>query len=384
MKRMTDHGVGSRQSAFQPVSSVPRSDHQASLTVTARGAAQSCPAMKVVNRARPAVWVVWQGDAGSNELVWPQSSAEPTLSRLAHDDSVRALVADKANALCRAIHEGKAEAIQAMLKAPDASEIAMVMDAAGKNALFHAIEKNDLFTQDLLLNLSARSEMAMQKSADGLLPLSVAAAKGSVVGVALLLSLSSANEQVMASLETEESKNYSNPLMLAAVYGREPMVRFLLGSPCANLLAAGSCRTGANTLMLATCKGHAGVVQTLLASSFAEMFANFKTRHGINPLMVASIQGNAELVKIFLDSPYGPALSQATSTFGVNALVAAAQRGHKEVVRLLIDFGFVGQQLAARGQSGGALDVAIAGGHQDIAELLRSHGAVSLLSDAGN
>jgi hypothetical protein len=64
--------------------------------------------------------------------------------------------------------------------------------------------------------------------------------------------------------------------------------------------------------------------------------------------------------------------------------MSAAHGGHKEIVQLLLDYGFVECQLAPQGQLGGALDIALVDGHQEVAGLLRRYGAVCFVGNAGS
>ena len=347
MKRSFDQSFGHKQSAFQPFSRPQNLDRQINAATLADDTATVRPVMRTIAQ-RPLIHVVWPSAPDSHASVPPQLPPAATSTGVAKANSTQTLIAQTAGELHAAIRANDKEVIQDILNGPGASEIAMVVNRKGENALFHAILKSDTFTQDLLLNLSSGNEMAMQKSKEGLLPLSLAAKKGSLVSVAMLLGLSSAREQVLASHETKESKTFSNPLALAAGYGHELTVRFLLRSPYGRFLAMGSDLTGANSLVL------------------------------------AALQGRAKVVKTLLNSIHGAELVQAKGVFGENALTSAAYGGHKEVVQLLLDYGFVECQLAPQGQLGEALDIALAAGHQEVADLLRRYGAVCFVGNVGN
>jgi ankyrin repeat protein len=87
------------------------------------------------------------------------------------------------------------------------------------------------------------------------------------------------------------------------------------------------------------------------------------------PLFIAAGEGRLEIVRYLLDQN---ADVNAPENFGNTALSEAVYNNHSAVAKELL---FRGAEVNAVGEGGTALDIALARGFGDIADLLRHHGA---------
>ncbi len=163
------------------------------------------------------------------------------------------------------------------------------------------------------------------------------------------------------SLETRTDDDQS-PLMVAALAGRTEMLRLLLArgaDPDARD------KFGGTALMTAAWKGQAEAISALLQRGARP---DLQARNGMTALMFAVWENHPEGARRLLD--HGARL-ELRDADGRTALLRAAFKGHVECVRLLLERGADPRSRADDGR--GALGYA--GGHAQVAELLRAGGA---------
>ncbi|KAB2573286.1 Ankyrin repeat domain-containing protein 50 [Lasiodiplodia theobromae] len=188
---------------------------------------------------------------------------------------------------------------------------------------------------------------------------------------------------------------YGNALQAASFEGRRRMVKMLLKKG-ADVNAQGGIY--GNALVAASCPGHESILQMLLAKG-ADVDAH-SGYHG-NALHVASSEGYDNVVQMLLDKGADPNVQGGE--YG-NALQAAAWQGHEKVIEILLEYGadvnaqggkfgnalqaacYRGNEKVAQillengadagafGHCGNAVRAALAGGHQNLVEMLSDHG----------
>jgi uncharacterized protein len=151
-------------------------------------------------------------------------------------------------------------------------------------------------------------------------------------------------------------------LMFAARNGNDQIVEFLLSSH-ANLLKQN--KYGDTALGLAALNGKLSVVRQLVAAG-----ADISHR-GWNPLHYAAYSGHVDIVRFLLTKS---APLDALAPNRQTALMLAAANGHIKVVKILIDAD--ADMDIDDGQGNTALTLAIKSGNSQIADYLRSVGAV--------
>jgi ankyrin repeat protein len=109
--------------------------------------------------------------------------------------------------------------------------------------------------------------------------------------------------------------NQLTPLMLAAKYGREDLIEFLIAEGCSVNRVD---KTGRTALSLASNHGHYDVV-SLLLSSGADI--NHQDNAGATPLMICSQSGRIRLVELFLKSGADKEVILFLSTFFKTKLI---------------------------------------------------------------
>lgn len=185
---------------------------------------------------------------------------------------------------------------------------------------------------------------------------------------ALMIAVQKADDELVVQLLAAGADvNATNALggsvlMFAAIGGDAGITGLLLDAGARHDVRAS---LGWTALGLAAVKGHVEVARTLLDAG-ADQRA--RDAYGWTPLMRAAHHGHTRVVGLLLESP-GADLSLVQES-GATALHIAAADGEPDVIELLLGRGAV---VAARdGGERTAADVAMANGHFDIAERLRS------------
>ncbi len=158
-------------------------------------------------------------------------------------------------------------------------------------------------------------------------------------------------------------------LMLAAVHGHADIVAKLIKNG-ANVNTAD--KHGETALWYASGEGHTDVLRQLLDNGAR---SKMKTHKGSTPLHISSAKGHAKIVKLLLEHGADP----NDEMLGMTGLMAATFGGHLEVVRTLIESGARINEVGLRGFS--ALEIAKTEGHEAIAELLKTHGAIEQVTE---
>lgn len=157
------------------------------------------------------------------------------------------------------------------------------------------------------------------------------------------------------------------PLHIAASEGRKAMARLLIGKG-AEPNATNSWKD--TPLHVAADMGSQDVVELLIEEG-ADV--NAKNKAGYTPLHRAAQSlvegGNPQVVALLVK--HGADVN-AKSKWGLTPLHFAARRGHIAVARLLVD---KGADVNAKSRLGTPLDAALQYGHEDLAALLKQHGA---------
>lgn len=214
---------------------------------------------------------------------------------------------------------------------------------------------------------------------------------------------------VSKGAEVEVGDNLSTPLYVAASAGHKEVVDFLISKGAkVNILADGADPEEPTPLHVAVNKGYRDIVESLLANG---ALVNVVNRfEGKIPLHYACGNGQVEIVELLLAyGVKGYGFVNTKDNLGRTALHDAACNGHKDVVKLLhgnaakvylkdewdrrplhfaAEMGHTqvvelligmagGRHLNDKDKSGlTPLRLAIDGGHDDTADLLRKYGAV--------
>lgn len=164
--------------------------------------------------------------------------------------------------------------------------------------------------------------------------------------------------------------NASQEMVDAATVGDEMRLRELLEDDAgmANVYSP----EGWTPLHLAAHFGHTSAVRSLLDAG-ADVHARSKNELANQPLHAAVAgQASLELLALLLD---GGADVNATQHGGFTPLQATAQNGDLAATELLLARGANPLARADEGQT--ALAFALEGSHEDVARLLREHGATA-------
>jgi len=157
------------------------------------------------------------------------------------------------------------------------------------------------------------------------------------------------------------SGNGATALMFAAVRGDIEIQRVLIDAG-ADVNAVGG--FGWTALMVASVKGHAGAVRQLLMGGADP---NLRDIYGWTALMRAVYEGREKVVQALLEQP-GIDLGGKNDQ-GTTALHLAAGKGNEALTRSLLLAGANPSMGDRKGRTPG--NVAVAAGHQSVAELLR-------------
>ena len=197
-------------------------------------------------------------------------------------------------------------------------------------------------------------------------PLLMAARAGDVESVRLLLD---------AGADPNGAVRGDGNALMAAVRGGHREVVDLLVAAGAD--PASGVRGDGNALISAARRGDYDLVEALLATGADPDAA---VRGDGNALIMAARGGHEDVVELLLDQ--GADVDRVVPG-DENALIQAASRGHLDTVRLLLDRGadvnksvVANSSVFSRGEKRSPLAMALRGGHDDVVELLRRHGAV--------
>lgn len=174
-----------------------------------------------------------------------------------------------------------------------------------------------------------------------------------------------------------EAKNLdgSTRLLNAAIQGREVMVAVLLIN---GAQANSKDEAGKTPLMHASQRGHVGVVKHLVQRMKGQGL-EVKDRSGRTALYYAVDGGHEEALDILLshgartDYRYSPRRTP---------LIKASGDGQLGVVKVLLKHGGAERLDARDGQGATALHAAVAGGHEEVVDLLLKYGARTTIQDA--
>ena len=166
-----------------------------------------------------------------------------------------------------------------------------------------------------------------------------------------------------ADVDVQVNKD-KTALMIASYFGREDVVRILLGAG-ADVNIKGD--DGWTALMIAVESGHKEIVEMLLDRG-ADV--NQKNEHSTTALMIASYWGREDVVGILLE---GGADVHQKDNDGETALMNASEKGYKGVVEMLLQNGADVHQKDNDGET--ALMKATYKGSNDIVQMLLEKGA---------
>lgn len=208
---------------------------------------------------------------------------------------------------------------------------------------FAAIQSGDL--PAVRASLAAEPNLANSRNENGQSPIMVAIYNGRsdirdvliVHGVRLDLHEAAAAgkiEDIQRIVEEDPvlANSYSPdgfPVMaLAAAFGHEPVLRYLVGRG-ADVNAVATNGTGYNCLTGAVAGGHTEIATFLLGQGADP---NYRYGAGYSPLLTAAANGHLQIVKVLLE--YGAELHAKTNE-GKSAETIAEERKHPEVAAFL-------------------------------------------------
>jgi ankyrin repeat protein len=158
--------------------------------------------------------------------------------------------------------------------------------------------------------------------------------------VAAYLGIHTLVEHLMASnkeLDVDEKDDLEGitPLALAAVHGREEVVKLLLETGKVDVNS--SDRYGYAALYYAIGGGHDAVIYLLLETGKVDM--NYKNRGGCTPLHYASNYCDEAAVRLILERYDDYLYVDSKDDFGRTGLSIAAEEGSERIISLLLDTG---------------------------------------------
>ena len=130
-----------------------------------------------------------------------------------------------------------------------------------------------------------------------------------------------------------KNDNNQTPLMLAAQYGHDAVVRLLLETGKTDVNPRD--RDGYTPLLVAAMFGHEAVVRLLLQTGKADVNSRFK--HGWTALSLAAMFRQVAVVKLLLQT--GKADINLRCTEGLTPLQYAIKGGNEAIIKLLLDTG---------------------------------------------
>lgn len=162
---------------------------------------------------------------------------------------------------------------------------------------------------------------------------------------------------------------YRTLLQVAAEYGRESIVRNILGrNPALSMNTAPANCAGRTALQAAAECGHVRIVQLLLVTG-ADISAEPVKSGGRTALQAAAGSGHVEIVEILL-AAQAAVNAKPSNKFGRTALQAAAGGGHVEVVRILLAAKADVNATPCKDRGRTALQAAAGSGHVTIVKIL--------------
>jgi ankyrin repeat protein/beta-lactamase regulating signal transducer with metallopeptidase domain len=273
---------------------------------------------------------------------------------LARGADVNAMIRGDGTPLIAAARGGHGELVARLLAEGADPDVAVRGDGS---PLINAARSGDLESMRLLLDAGAAPERYVPGDET---PLYHAIRSGEPEAVRLLLD---------AGVDVEaEIPGDGNALIVAADRGNEEIVELLLER---GARADAGVSGDGNALIVAARDGNYDLVRLLLDSG-ADVDAG--VRGDGNPLIMAAAAGHLDVVELLLDR--GADVDRVVPG-DENALIRAAEGGHYDVVRALLERGAdVNKRVRANGEIRTALVMASRRGHEDVANLLRSSGAV--------
>jgi ankyrin repeat protein len=217
----------------------------------------------------------------------------------------------------KAVKDGDAAAVRALLKQPNAANAA---DADGTTALQWAADRDDLPIAELLVRAGANVKAANRY---GFTPMYSAALNGDAAMIALFLK---AGADVNVAIPEGET-----PLMTAARTGKVDAVRVLLENG-ANVNAKENWKKQ-TALMWAAHEGNAEAVKYLLAAGAK---IDDRSIFGWTPLLFAARQGQDDAIRVLVAA--GANVNERLPD-GTGALVTAIQGLNYQTASVLLDAG---------------------------------------------
>ena len=291
-------------------------------------------------------------------------------SNVGHKDVVELLLANKAD--INAKDDGGMTPLYAAVSAvganKDVVEVLLASKAdvnvknnSGTTSLYYAVRMG---RKDIVELLLAHQADVNAKNLDGLTPLHAAVGRGNEDVIRLLL----------ANNADANAKNNSDttPMLMAAGRPNKDVVALLLANK-ADINAKNY--DGLTPLHAAASMGSKDVVELLLANN-ADVTA--QDDDGATPLAYAA-RGHRNVAELLLANK---ADVNARDDFDFTPLMAAANGGHKDVVELLLANKADFNAKPGDGTDGKtAFQSAKEKGYNDVAELLRQHGANKVLAE---
>ncbi|KAL3285690.1 hypothetical protein HHI36_000221 [Cryptolaemus montrouzieri] len=191
---------------------------------------------------------------------------------------------------------------------------------------------------------------------------------------------SEANHILNQKITSENGEQFT-PLIEAARYGRDKVIRMLLSNFDLSLEAEGIVKfdgyviEGASALWCAACAGQLGVVKTLVK---AGADVNHPTKTNSTPLRAACFDGRLDIVKYLISHDADISIA---NKYNNTCLMIAAYKGHADVVGFLLENGANPDERALCGAT--ALHFAAECGHVDVVKELLQYKAKFFVNDAG-
>lgn len=179
----------------------------------------------------------------------------------------------------------------------------------------------------------------------------------------------------------EDEGQHCTPLIIAARYGHDKVVKMLLSKFSPDLEQEGTVKfdgyviEGASALWCAAGAGHLNVVKILVK---AGADVNHPTKTNSTPLRAACFDGRLDIVKYLTDHS---ADIHIANKYNNTCLMIAAYKGHTDVASFLLEHGADSNEKAHCGAT--ALYFAAESGHLEIVKKLLSYNAKFIVNEVG-